>query len=68
MTNVLLVSGTIVHGEDMVSVELVLDEAGYEGDSRQRLLDPTCGSGGFLLRAIARMGRRYSARGEPAPR
>jgi hypothetical protein len=49
-------------------VDLVLDEAGYQGDPQQRLLDPTCGSGGFLLRAIARMNRRCTARGEPAPR
>ncbi len=34
--------------------ELVLDEAGYKGDTRKRLLDPACGSGTFLVLAIQR--------------
>jgi len=34
--------------------ELVLDETGYEGDPRTRLLDPACGSGTFLVLAIRR--------------
>jgi hypothetical protein len=34
--------------------ELVLNEAGYRGDTRKRLLDPACGSGTFLVLAIQR--------------
>lgn len=34
--------------------ELTLDEAGYGGDISQRLLDPACGSGTFLVLAIRR--------------
>ncbi len=34
--------------------ELVLDEVGYEGNPRTRLLDPACGSGTFLVLAIRR--------------
>jgi hypothetical protein len=34
--------------------ELVLNEVGYEGDARVRLLDPACGSGTFLVLAIQR--------------
>jgi hypothetical protein len=45
--------------------EMVLDEAGYDGDPRKRLLDPACGSGTFLVLAIQRA-RQYAARhGEP---
>ncbi len=33
----------------------VLDQVGFDRSSRGRLLDPTCGSGVFLLRALARM-------------
>ena len=32
--------------------ELVIDEAGYDGNPRSRLLDPACGSGTFLVLAI----------------
>ncbi len=35
--------------------DLVLDRIGYDGASTSRLLDPTCGSGMFLLRAMARL-------------
>jgi len=35
-------------------VEHVLDEVGYRGQPGLRLLDPTCGSGGFLVGAIRR--------------
>ena len=35
--------------------DLVLDRIGYDGASTGRLLDPTCGSGMFLLRAMARL-------------
>lgn len=38
--------------------EHVLNELGYEGDPDKRLLDPACGSGTFLVLAIARI-RRY---------
>jgi hypothetical protein len=34
--------------------DLVLNEVGYEGDARVRLLDPACGSGTFLVLAIQR--------------
>jgi methylase of polypeptide subunit release factors len=34
--------------------ELIMDETGYDGDTRQRLLDPACGSGTFLVQAIHR--------------
>ena len=34
--------------------ELVLDEVGYKGDPDERVLDPACGSGTFLVLAIQR--------------
>ncbi|MBN2021047.1 MAG: N-6 DNA methylase [Sedimentisphaerales bacterium] len=34
--------------------ELVLDEAGYRGNTRKRVLDPACGSGTFLVLVIQR--------------
>lgn len=34
--------------------ELVLNEVGYRGDTRKRILDPACGSGTFLVLAIQR--------------
>jgi len=46
--------------------ELVLNEAGYRGDTRKRLLDPACGSGTFLVLAIQRS-REFGAKNkEPA--
>jgi hypothetical protein len=36
-------------------VEQLLDEVGYEGRPGVRLLDPACGSGGFLVAAIRRL-------------
>jgi hypothetical protein len=33
----------------------VLDRIGYEGDPQVRLIDPACGSGTFLVRALARV-------------
>ncbi len=39
-------------------VEHVLDRAGYLGEPGHRLLDPSCGSGAFLLAAIARLRRQ----------
>ncbi len=35
--------------------EHLLDEVGYSGDPRARLLDPACGSGTFLVAAIRRV-------------
>jgi hypothetical protein len=39
--------------------EHVLNELGYEGDPDERLLDPACGSGTFLVMAINRIRRWY---------
>jgi methylase of polypeptide subunit release factors len=36
----------------------LLNQLGYEGDTRKRLLDPACGSGTFLVLAIARLKSR----------
>ena len=41
--------------------ELVLNEVGYRGDTRKRLLDPACGSGTFLVLAIQRS-REFGAK------
>lgn len=46
--------------------EFVLDETGYHGDTRTRLLDPSCGTGTFLVLAIDRARKRAAARGETA--
>ncbi|MBM4080992.1 MAG: hypothetical protein FJ278_14905, partial [Planctomycetes bacterium] len=52
--------------------ELVLNEVDYGGDTRQRVLDPACGSGTFLVLAIQRAkdyGRSHrQPRGETAKR
>jgi hypothetical protein len=37
--------------------DLVLDETGYRGDPSDRLLDPACGSGTFLVQALRRVAR-----------
>jgi len=39
--------------------EHVLNELGYEGDPNQRMLDPACGSGTFLVLAINKIKRWY---------
>ncbi len=39
-------------------IEFILDECGYKGQRAERLLDPACGSGSFLVAAL----RRYLAR------
>ena len=45
--------------------EFVLNETGYRGDTRKRLLDPACGSGTFMVLAIQRA-RLFGAKaGEP---
>jgi SAM-dependent methyltransferase len=41
--------------------ELVLNEAGYSGDTRKRVLDPACGSGTFLVLVIQRA-REFGAK------
>ncbi|MFH2006478.1 MAG: N-6 DNA methylase [bacterium] len=43
-------------------VELVLDRVGWPGAEPERLLDPTCGSGSFLVHAIQRLRRQAPAR------
>lgn len=42
--------------------EHVLNEVGYDGDPDQRLLDPACGSGTFLVMAINRVKAWFEAR------
>ncbi len=44
---------------------LILDESGYSGAPGQRLLDPSCGPGVFLVLAIERAKRYAAATGEP---
>jgi len=46
--------------------ELVLNEAGYRGDTRKRLLDPACGSGTFLVLAIQKARLYGTKNNEPA--
>ncbi|HUT04794.1 MAG TPA: N-6 DNA methylase [bacterium] len=35
-------------------VDFVLDSVGYDGDPSMKLIDPSCGSGAFLTRALGR--------------
>lgn len=42
-------------------VEHVLDEVGYDGHPDTRLLDPSCGSGTFLVRAVCRVLARHDS-------
>jgi SAM-dependent methyltransferase len=44
--------------------ELTLDRAGFDGDPDKRFLDPSCGSGTFLVLAIARIRRWYDVNRE----
>jgi hypothetical protein len=46
--------------------ELVLNEVGYRGDTRKRLLDPACGSGTFLVLAIQRSREFGAKKKEPS--
>jgi len=46
-------------------VEHVVDRVGYSGEPGRRLLDPACGSGSFLLAAIARIRERAAREGGP---
>ena len=41
--------------------EMILNETGYNGDTRKRVLDPACGSGTFLVLAIQRA-KEYGAK------
>jgi len=45
--------------------ELTLDEAGYDGNTLKRVLDPACGSGTFLSLAIQRARQYGREHGEP---
>ncbi|MBM4038257.1 MAG: hypothetical protein FJ290_07045 [Planctomycetes bacterium] len=45
--------------------ELTLDEAGYDGNTLKRFLDPACGSGTFLSLAIQRARKFGEEHGEP---
>ncbi len=44
--------------------ELTLDRVGFDGDPDKRFLDPSCGSGTFLVLAIARIRRWYDVNRE----
>ncbi len=46
-------------------VDFVLDSVGYDGDPSVRLIDPSCGSGAFLTRAL---GRALEKANRPSPR
>jgi len=48
--------------------ELVLNEVGYRGDTRKRVLDPACGSGTFLVLAIQRAREFGETQREPRVR
>ncbi|MBN1592354.1 MAG: N-6 DNA methylase [Candidatus Coatesbacteria bacterium] len=39
-------------------VDFVLDQAGYDGDPSLKVIDPSCGSGAFLIRALGRALKR----------
>jgi hypothetical protein len=43
--------------------DFVLREAGWQGDPSRRLLDPTCGSGAFLLAALRAVRTRWQREG-----
>lgn len=47
--------------------EHVLQTAGWQGDPAQRLLDPTCGSGVFLLSALRAVRARWEQEGRQLP-
>jgi SAM-dependent methyltransferase len=47
--------------------ELTLHELGYEGEFKTRLLDPACGSGTFLIQAIAKIRQRFARSPESCP-
>ncbi|MCX5641781.1 MAG: N-6 DNA methylase, partial [Candidatus Omnitrophica bacterium] len=45
--------------------EMVLNETGYNGDTKKRVLDPACGSGTFLVLAIQRAKEYGSKKNRP---
>jgi hypothetical protein len=45
----------------------VLQTTGWQGDPAQRLLDPTCGSGAFLLAALRAVRAWWERNGRPRP-
>lgn len=47
--------------------DLLLDEVGFEGDFKRRVLDPACGSGTFLVRAIGRIRQKFVESPESCP-
>ena len=47
--------------------DLTLDELDFVGDFKTRVLDPACGSGTFLIRAIARIRQRFAESPESCP-
>ena len=54
-------------------VRYILDEVGYKTDaaiigSQQKLIDPSCGSGKFLVEAARRLVAKYTAAGAANPR
>ena len=47
--------------------DLTLDEVGYSGDAKFRVLDPACGSGTFLVRVISRIRQKFAEKPELFP-
>lgn len=47
--------------------DLTLDQLGFRGDFKTRVLDPACGSGTFLIRTIARIRQRFAESPESCP-
>ncbi|WP_374576435.1 N-6 DNA methylase [Phenylobacterium sp.] len=47
--------------------DLTLDQLAYSGEYKLRVLDPACGSGTFLIRAIARIRQRFAQSPESLP-
>jgi len=45
--------------------EFLLDRVQFQGEAGQRLLDPSCGSGTFLVQAISRVRRKAEQEGLP---
>ena len=46
------------------AIEFILDECGYKGKKGERLLDPACGSGSFLVAALRRYLEKNKGRGK----
>lgn len=45
--------------------EFIVNDCGYEGNLAAHILDPTCGSGTFLLQVIKKIRRYYEERKQP---